>query len=362
METNAPNTPTTQAAIPEATPVTVVPVKLPTTEEFIAAGKATLRKQVTLDKVNEFRTKADALVIKDADDVETYNKVDRLRKDIKQVRTGIEKTRTELKSVATAYGKAVDAEAKALTALVEPIEDELAAKQAAIDKIIAERKAAEEKRKQEEAQRKRELEERNQKRRNWLFSNGFLYNGTQFTATINGRNHLITDEQVESFDTDQWKGGFFDAVLADRQAEADAKAAADAAAQAAAAAQVQQEPATVVEAPQPEPEPQPAPQIDAVSQVAGMMADAVTQQFTQPDPAPAPQPEVHFEVSSGGSYWDAPAPQPEPQPANPNLEIINRVRGLDPVLAYKAGREDLKKQVLEILGDHHPYRAAIQSL
>ena len=211
---------------------------------------------------------------------------------------------------------------------MQPIEDALQAKQDIIDAELDKIRIAQERAAEEERLRKQEIAERNQKRRNWLFNNGFLFNGVQFTRTINGNTHLINELNVENFDTEQWKSEFFDAVRADLTAEQEAQAAA----QAALAAQAQPEP--VAEAPQ-----------------------EATPVLEQPASTETPNVEIHFtDHAPAQDYFGLnklktnEVPAPAAQPSELSL-LVARLRGLDPVNAYKIGRNEAKQIMLDRLND-----------
>jgi len=83
--------------------------------------------------VKEMKTKADALTISGVDDKDGYNAINDARKLIKEKRVAVEKKRNELNADALAYQRTVNAEAKRITSMLEPIEQELSAKTKAID-------------------------------------------------------------------------------------------------------------------------------------------------------------------------------------------------------------------------------------
>lgn len=99
-------------------------------------------------------------------DKEGYKTTTAALSKVKKIRTSIEAKRKELKAVSIEYGKAVDGEAKRLTALVEPIENELKAKVDAIDKAI------EQEREKERARRHNAMIEAG-----FSVSGGFYYAG-----------------------------------------------------------------------------------------------------------------------------------------------------------------------------------------
>lgn len=72
------------------------------------------------------------LRIQGIDDKEGFELVHAHRMKLKNMRVSIEKTRKELKADAIEWGRKVDAEAKRLTALIEPTEQELEAQESAV--------------------------------------------------------------------------------------------------------------------------------------------------------------------------------------------------------------------------------------
>jgi DNA repair exonuclease SbcCD ATPase subunit len=74
-----------------------------------------------------------ALTIAGVNDAKGLKLVHDARMEVKTTRIAVEKRRVELKADALEYGKRVDAEAKRLTALLAPIEDDLEAKEKAIE-------------------------------------------------------------------------------------------------------------------------------------------------------------------------------------------------------------------------------------
>lgn len=92
------------------------------------------------------------LTINGIDDADGFAIVHKARMDIKGRRVAVERVRKELKADALEYGRKVDAEAKRLTALLEPIEEHLAAEENAV--------TAEKERLRNEARLKAEAEER----------------------------------------------------------------------------------------------------------------------------------------------------------------------------------------------------------
>lgn len=83
------------------------------------------------------------------DDKKGFDIVHKARMDVKNHRVAVEKKRKELKADAWAYGKMVDSEAKRLTAMLEPIEEHLAAEEQA----VLDEKARIQREKEEAAQR-----------------------------------------------------------------------------------------------------------------------------------------------------------------------------------------------------------------
>ena len=73
-------------------------------------------------EAEEWKKKAEELVITDASQLKEMKLADDGRKVLQKIRTSIEKKRKELKEKSLQEGKAIDAIAKRLTSLVEPIE------------------------------------------------------------------------------------------------------------------------------------------------------------------------------------------------------------------------------------------------
>lgn len=114
-------------------------------------------------KIAEIKAVCDAVSIAGPNDVEGYKTVSAYLTKVRKYRTGIEAKRKELKELPLKLGKAIDAEAKRLTALVQPIEDRLAAMKAEVD-------AEQERQRQAEIQRKKDA----------LMNAGFVFDGFGF--------------------------------------------------------------------------------------------------------------------------------------------------------------------------------------
>lgn len=71
-----------------------------------------------------------------------YEKCHKAQMELRKVRVSIETTRKELKAGAIEYGKKVDAEAARLTAIVEPVENELAREKEKVDEEKERRRQA----------------------------------------------------------------------------------------------------------------------------------------------------------------------------------------------------------------------------
>lgn len=116
----------------------------------------------------EWKTKAEMIVVTDASQVAEMEMAKVARKKFSDMRIAIEKTRKELKEQSLRKGQAIDAIAKFLVSLISPIEEHLKlqenfikiqeAKKAEEVRIEAEKKAAEELRLKLEAEEK-ELEQ-----------------------------------------------------------------------------------------------------------------------------------------------------------------------------------------------------------
>jgi hypothetical protein len=88
---------------------------------------------VTAAFVAEMKKKAGTLSIAGVDDREGYATVNDARKLIKEKRVTVERKRNELNADALAYQRTVNTEAKRITSMLLPIEQELEAKTKAID-------------------------------------------------------------------------------------------------------------------------------------------------------------------------------------------------------------------------------------
>lgn len=126
-------------------------------ERFIKTQVATFSQAVADQKIDEARAYCAPLIIAGIEDKEGYKKVDNARKAIKKYRTSVEGKRKELNDFPKRFTEAVNAEAKRLTALLVPIEEEQERKLAVIDNQKAAIEA-ERKRLRDELQLKREQE------------------------------------------------------------------------------------------------------------------------------------------------------------------------------------------------------------
>lgn len=90
-------------------------------------------KVVTDKAIAELHQQYSGLVINGIEDVKGYEAVDKARKHIKKIRSGIEATRKDLKADSLAYGRKVDEVAKELTSKIEPLENSLMLMITAID-------------------------------------------------------------------------------------------------------------------------------------------------------------------------------------------------------------------------------------
>jgi len=92
-------------------------------------------------QLDEWKTKADALVITSEDQVQEIALANDGRKTLMKIRTTLEKTRVELKAPYLNMGRAIDAVCKALTERIAPIEEDLKTKAEYAVNLAAERKA-----------------------------------------------------------------------------------------------------------------------------------------------------------------------------------------------------------------------------
>ena len=84
-------------------------------------------------KINEMKLNYGQLVINGTDDKDGYNKVSEAYAVVKKARTGIENKRKTIKDGYLKVGAAIDFEAKRLTNLLKPLEEDLKSKKEAID-------------------------------------------------------------------------------------------------------------------------------------------------------------------------------------------------------------------------------------
>jgi hypothetical protein len=92
-------------------------------------------------QLDEWKTKADGLVITSEDQVQEIALANDGRKTLQKIRTSLEKTRVELKAPYLNMGRAIDAVCKALTERIAPIEEDLKTKAEYAVNLAAERKA-----------------------------------------------------------------------------------------------------------------------------------------------------------------------------------------------------------------------------
>lgn len=90
-------------------------------------------EQIAKEAIEKLKQEYSGLVIKGVDDVEGYKAVDTARKFVKKLRNTVEAVRKKVTKPLVDEKAAIDKHAKALTALIEPIESELVQKQKAID-------------------------------------------------------------------------------------------------------------------------------------------------------------------------------------------------------------------------------------
>lgn len=142
----APAAPTEQVPPTEQLTTTdqVAPEQLISSPEY--TERLLARYNVNDAKIAQLQADYGKLTIAGPDDKETYKTAASALSDVRSTRTGVEARRKELKEPFLRAGQAIDAEAKRLTALIQPVENHLAAEIARTDKQIEERKRAEEKR------------------------------------------------------------------------------------------------------------------------------------------------------------------------------------------------------------------------
>lgn len=88
---------------------------------------------ITEASIAKLKADAQSIVINGVDDKQGYKEAETARKFIKSKRVAVNKKREELNEEAIAYQRTVNAEAKRITSMLEPIEEELEAKIKAID-------------------------------------------------------------------------------------------------------------------------------------------------------------------------------------------------------------------------------------
>lgn len=195
-----------------------------TTDEFIRKSKQDVLNVVLADQIEKWSAEAVTLTINGIEDKKNYEKVKDLRITIKNKRLESKKVAEQYEEVGKKFLEEIKEAKLTIKAKCESIESILQAKQSDIDFLLNAEKERLRQLKEEENRKKQEIAERNQKRRTWLFSNGFLFNGTTYTRTINGNEHSISDANVDEYDTDQWKALFFTKVLEDKAAQEAAEA------------------------------------------------------------------------------------------------------------------------------------------
>jgi len=169
-----------------------------TLEKYTKSSVSTLKK-ITGD-VAKLKSDCSALVIVDINDKAGYEAVDKARKNVKSIRTGVERKRKELNEPALSFQRDLMAAAKQLTELLTPIESDLEAK---IKKIDDEK----------EAIRLAEIQKISN-RTNQLYKRGMTFNGEYFAY----KGMIMYPDKIGLFTTEEWDNWI--SVL-DKQIEAD---------------------------------------------------------------------------------------------------------------------------------------------
>lgn len=122
-------------------------------------------------KIAQMKEQYGGLVINGVEDKAGYNALNEALQIVKKTRTGIEAKRKVIKEDYLKIGTGIDGEAKRLTALLKPLEDELAAKKQAIDD------EKEKAKKEKEAEAERKI----QQRVTDLIAAGIVFDGTFYS-------------------------------------------------------------------------------------------------------------------------------------------------------------------------------------
>ncbi len=131
---------------------------------------------VTDAAIFELESKYSGLTIADVNDTDGYKAVKAARIVMKNYRVDIDKRRKELTEDALKYQRAINAEAKRITSLLTPLEDQLAEKEKSYDDEVLRLKKLKE---QEDAAKL-------QGRINALLQCGMMFNGTHYVANYMG--------------------------------------------------------------------------------------------------------------------------------------------------------------------------------
>ena len=168
-------------------------VELMTAEQYEAQLVDQVKRQLPETYIAEFKAYADKLVIVGPNDKDGYKTVQEAITTAVKARTSLDKKRKELKAPFKKIGEAIDAEAKRLTALLEPIENDLKAKKQEVDDFI-------------EAERQR-LENEKQERFNGRVTRmteaGVSFNGIVYHAgVLNVSPTQVMEWEDEQFETE----------------------------------------------------------------------------------------------------------------------------------------------------------------
>lgn len=159
-----------------------------------------LKKYNLADKeIEELKEKFGHLEIKGIEDKAGYEAVQKAIQEVRPKRTDIDKMRKALNEDAQVYIKSINAEAKRLTELIEPLENDLKAKKDAID-------SEKERIKKEDEEKKEKLI---QQRLHTLIDQGMSFNGEYYAI---GENIKLSVVDVRNM-TDETFKTLFDSVV-----------------------------------------------------------------------------------------------------------------------------------------------------
>lgn len=156
------------------------------------------RFNVLQGKIKELREKCDGYNIKDVDDREGYNNVDKARKSVKSHRVEVEKLRKEMKAPILAQGQQIDDAAKIIICELQEIEDKQKKKLEYID-------AKKEKIRQEQI---RIQNERISSRTDRLNKIGMSFDGHAWSISFDEEYCKITDDDIRTMPDDEFEVEF----------------------------------------------------------------------------------------------------------------------------------------------------------